>query len=351
MTGDLERTSQDLEQKRAGAQEARALVGEGVAAVDELRDTSEELEASGRRLRRLLDEQTERVQRAELSLTREQAQLESIQLRLADVYEVTPEEAVERLGDEEIKRRTLARDVNRLKREIRSLGHVNLSAIDEVERLSARESFLKEQREDLEAAREDLLEIIAEIDTAAEQEFMDTFERLSEEFNDIFGRLFGGGTTQLYLSDPGNPLESGVEVVAQPPGKRQKNLLSLSGGETAMTALALLFAMLKVRPSPFCILDEIDAALDSSNTDRFVELLRDFADRSQIVIITHNPRTMEAAHVLHGVTMQEPGVSERISVELREAQRQAQERARADREPSAADVPGDEPVPEEVPGS
>ncbi len=351
LTADLEQTSQDLEHKRAQAQQARTRVSEGVRAVDELRDKSEELEASSRRLRRLLDEQNEWLQRAELSLTREQAQLENIELRLADVYEVTPEQAVELAGDEETKRRTLARDVNRLKREIRSLGHVNLSAIDEVERLSARESFLKEQREDLEAAREDLLQIIAEIDTAAEQQFMATFERLAEEFNDIFVRLFGGGSTQLYLSDPDNPLESGVEVVAQPPGNRQKHLLSLSGGQRAMTALALLFAMLRVRPSPFCVLDEIDASLDASNTDRFVELLRDFAERSQIIIITHNPRTMEAAHVLHGVTMDEPGVSRRISVELREAQRQAEERARVEREQHTTDAPDAQPVHEEVAGS
>lgn len=346
LSDELERMSGELAQQRGQAEQQSELVNERVSAARELRDKSDELETSRRKLRRVLEEQHERLQHTEISLTREQAQLEHIVQRLADVYEIKPEQAVADLGDEEIERRQLAREVNRLKREIRQLGHVNLSAIDECERLSARESFLKEQRDDLEAAREDLVEIIEEIDTAAEQEFMTSFEQIAEAFSSTFSQLFGGGSTQLFLSDPGNPLESGVEVVAQPPGKRQKNLLSLSGGERAMTALALLFAMLKVKPSPFCVLDEIDAALDASNTDRFVDLLKDFAERSQFIIITHNPRTMEEADLLHGVTMQEPGVSERISVELREAQRQAEERTREERAQAAQEPPEGEPVAE-----
>ena len=207
---------------------------------------------------------------------------------------------------------------------------MNLSAVDECERLTAREQFLSAQREDLEQARTDLLEIIGEIDTAAQIEFMQTFELVSEQFEVVFSQLFGGGKTKLYLSDPDNPLESGVEVVAQPPGKRQKHLSLLSGGERALTALALLFAMLKIKPSPFCVLDEIDAALDETNTDRFVDLLREFAERSQFIIITHNPRTMEAVDLLHGITMADGGVSQRISVELADAQEEGRRQQQAE---------------------
>ncbi|MCD6359604.1 MAG: AAA family ATPase, partial [Armatimonadetes bacterium] len=150
---------------------------------------------------------------------------------------------------------------------------------------------------------------------------------------------------------PDNPLESGVEVMAQPPGKRQKHLTLLSGGERALTALALLFAMLKVKPSPFCVLDEIDAALDEANTDRFVELLKEFARRSQFIVITHNPRTMEAMDLLHGITMQEAGVSQRISVELADAQeegRRQQEEERRRREAEEAQSGNESRDPEAV---
>ncbi|MEA3403979.1 MAG: chromosome segregation protein SMC [Armatimonadota bacterium] len=343
LEGELEHTRERLAEERKTAEELREQVTERAGTADTLRSRGEELEASARKLRRLLESQQEQVQRAEVSFTREQAQLESIEERLADVYEVTPEQALEQLGDEEPSRHNMAREVNALKREIRKLGHVNLSAIDECERLTAREEFLRKQREDLEGGREDLLQIIEEIDTAAEQEFMKTFRQVAEAFEDTFTTLFAGGTTELYLTDDENPLESGVEVFGQPPGKRQKHLSLLSGGERAMTALALLFAMLRVKPSPFCVLDEIDAALDATNTDRFVRLLKEFAERSQFIIITHNPRTMEAVDLLHGITMQEAGVSQRISVELRDAQeegRRQQERARRQRAGAREDTAG-----------
>ncbi|MFP4249639.1 MAG: chromosome segregation protein SMC, partial [Armatimonadota bacterium] len=327
----LAETSESLSEQREHANELREVVSTRAEAVGNLREKAQALEASGRKLRRVLENQQEKVQRAEVALTREQAQLESIRERLSDVYEVSPEEALRRLGEDEPSRQKLARDVNSLKREIRSLGHVNLSAIDECERLSAREEFLKRQRDDLEAAREDIRQIIEEIDTAAEAEFLETFEQISDAFEDTFTTLFEGGRTELYLTDGDNPLESGVEVFAQPKGKKPRHLSLLSGGERAMTALALLFAMLKVKPSPFCVLDEIDAALDASNTDRFVGLLKEFGERSQFIVITHNPRTMEAMDLLHGVTMQEAGVSQRISVELQDAQ----DMATRDRERSA----------------
>jgi len=320
-------TAQTLGTQRQRANELREVVTQRSGIAANLREKAHELEATGRKLRRVLDAQQEKVQQTEVALTREQAQLESIRERLRDVYDVSPAQALERLGDEEPSRHKLARDVNAFKRDIRALGHVNLSAIDECERLSAREGFLKRQRDDLEAARQDILQIIEEIDTAAEAEFLATFEQIAAAFEETFTTLFEGGHTELYLTDSDNPLQSGVEVFAQPKGKRPKHLSLLSGGERAMTALALLFAMLKVKPSPFCVLDEIDAALDALNTDRFVQLLKEFGQRSQFIVITHNPRTMEAMDLLHGVTMQDAGVSQRISVELRDAQEMSKQKS------------------------
>jgi chromosome segregation protein len=152
---------------------------------------------------------------------------------------------------------------------------------------------------------------------------------VSVEFDDLFKRLFGGGETKLVLTQPDNVLETGVDVIVKPPGKKQQHLLLLSGGERAMTALALLLAMLRVRPTPFCVMDEIDAPLDAMNTGRFVKMLEEFVERTQFIIITHNPRTMEAANTLYGVTMQEPGVSKLLSVELAQAQREAEQWQRA----------------------
>ncbi|HUS81297.1 MAG TPA: chromosome segregation protein SMC, partial [Armatimonadota bacterium] len=352
LQAELEALAGQLDISRAAADELREDVGRQSEAVAELRGKSEELDASTRKLRRILDGQQEALGRTEVSLTREQAQIEHIQERLSDVYEVTPQQAIAQLGDQEVSRNSIARQVNQFKREIRALGHVNLSAIDECERLTAREQFLSSQRDDLERARADLLAIIDEIDDAARVEFLATFEQISEAFEEIFVTLFGGGHTQLYLTDTDNPLESGVEVIAQPPGKRQRHLSLLSGGERALTALALLFGMLKVKPSPFCVLDEIDAALDEPNTDRFVGLLREFAQRSQFIVITHNPRTMEAMDLLHGITMQEAGTSQRISVKLADAQeegrrQQAEEAARRQASGGNGDEAGaDEPVAE-----
>ncbi len=334
LESELSEARETLNEQRERAEGLRKVVSKRAEAVGDLREKAQALEASGRKLRRLLESQQEKVQRTEVALTREQAQIESVRERLSDVYEVTPEEALEALGEDVPSRQKLARDVNSLKKKIRKLGHVNLSAIDECERLTAREEFLKRQREDLEEARADILQIIEEIDTAAEEEFMETFEQISEAFEDTFTTLFEGGNTELSLTDGDNPLESGVEVFAQPKGKRPKHLSLLSGGERAMTALALLFAMLRVKPSPFCVLDEIDAALDATNTDRFVGLLKEFGERSQFIVITHNPRTMEAMDVLHGVTMQEAGVSQRISVELRDAQDMGRRQQRQERRES-----------------
>jgi len=307
----------DLDALALAAEQARTQVSHGAGEVSKLREKSAELDAMRGRINQVVQEQTDRIHRSELALAREEAQLEGIVERLKDTYGLTPEEAFE-ARDEEVSERVILQQANRLREQIRKLGPVNISAIDECDRLRAREEFLVGQLEDLQTAKDDLLQVIREIDDAATAEFVTAFERLREEFRVMFQRLFGGGETELRLTNPETPLESGVDVVVQVPGKRAQNLLLLSGGERALTALALMFAMLRVKPTPFCVMDEIDAALDEANVGRFVEVLTEFARQSQFIIVTHNPHTIKAADVLFGVTMQDAGVSKLIKLELRE---------------------------------
>ena len=289
-----------------------------------LRDQVFEAEAKRRELSQAQEQQTERLHTADLALARAEANLQAVTERLQDIYQMEIAQALE-VKLEGMSENQARREAGQLRSEMRNLGSVNLGSIEECDRLRARETFLENQQNDLLAAQADLREVIAELDEAAQAAFMETFERVAVEFDDIFKRLFSGGETELALTHPDDPLNSGVEVIVTPPGKKQQNLLLLSGGERAMTALALLFALLRVKPSPFCVMDEIDAALDAANTDRFADMLREFAERSQFIIITHNPRTMEKVNVLHGITMQEPGCSKLISVELEQAQKQAEQ--------------------------
>jgi chromosome segregation protein len=210
-----------------------------------------------------------------------------------------------------------------LQSRIEALGEVNLGAVEEYERVKERVEFLTTQRADLEAAREDLEQAIIRIDQEATGRFLTAFEALQREFKEFFVRLFGGGHADLTLSSGDNVLECGVDVTVTAPGKKTRDLLQLSGGERALTAAAILFALLTVKPSPFVILDEVDAPLDDSNVGRYCEVLREFAQQSQFIIITHNKGTMEAADLLYGVTMQEPGTSKLIGLRLRDAVEEA----------------------------
>ena len=207
-------------------------------------------------------------------------------------------------------------ELGRQRRQIRALGAVNPDAVEQHAAAQERYDFLTSQRSDLESAREQLEAAIRDIDAASKDTFLAAFREIAEAFDEMFVRLFGGGTTELRLTDPDDVLETGIDVIVQPPGKKQQNLLLLSGGERALTAAAMLFALLKVRPSPFCVLDEVDAPLDENNVGRFCETLRDFSARTQFIVVTHNRRTMEDADTLYGVTMEERGVSKVLSCAL-----------------------------------
>jgi chromosome segregation protein len=258
---------------------------------------------------------TTRLHRLEVKEAGLVSDIEHLRNRLKEDYEAEPEDAP-RLSEAVVSRMNTAIEVNRLKREMLSLGTVNLGAIDEFQRVSERTEFLRTQKADLEEAEGTLLKVIAEIDETTKEAFAATFEKVAKAFDVMFRRLFNGGRTQLTLTDPDNILETGIDVVVQPPGKKLQHLQLLSGGEKALTAVALLFALLEVKPSPFCLLDEVDAALDEANVGRFADVLKDFAQRSQFIIITHNKNTMAAADTLYGVTMEEPGVSKIFGVRM-----------------------------------
>jgi chromosome segregation protein len=203
-----------------------------------------------------------------------------------------------------------------LKQRLSRLGEVNVTAIDELRELEERGGFLRSQRDDLERSLSDLERTIQKLNRASRTRFAETFARANETFQKVFPRLFRGGEGRLVLTDEHNLLETGVEIIVRPPGKRLDTVALLSGGEKALVAVSLIFSLFLINPTPFCILDEVDAPLDDANIGRFSQMVREMSEHSQFILITHNKRTMEAASALYGITMQEPGVSKVISVNL-----------------------------------
>ncbi len=210
------------------------------------------------------------------------------------------------------------RRIAELNREIKGLGPINIGAIEEFDRVNTRYTYLSDQRNDVEKAKEELLGIIEEITKQMTEIFATQFEILKQSFQETFLELFGGGRATLELEDENDILRCGIEIKAQPPGKQLKTLSLLSGGEKAFVAIALYFAILKVHPTPFCVMDEIEAALDESNVVRYARYMRRIAGKTQFIVITHRRGTMEEADVLYGITMQERGVSTVLTANLNE---------------------------------
>ena len=206
--------------------------------------------------------------------------------------------------------------VAELTERVESMGPVNVDAIQEFDELEQRYIFLEKQNADLVNSKAELLEVISRINRTTKELFAETFEKIRVNFQEMFTELFGGGRANLMLVDDSDPLESGIEIIAKPPGKQLQSVSLLSGGERTMTAVSLLFAIYMVKPSPFCVLDEMDAPLDESNISRFVKILDRFVGQSQFVVITHNKRTISRADLLYGVTMEEHGVSKLVSVKF-----------------------------------
>jgi chromosome segregation protein len=217
------------------------------------------------------------------------------------------------------------REVRDLRTSLRSLGSINELALESYEEEKERFEFMSTQQEDLEKAEQSLLDTIDEINTTASRRFDETFQQIRENFAHLFSTLFGkDDTADLILADPDDPLESPIDIIAKPKGKRPSAISQLSGGEKTLTSTALLFAIYLVKPSPFCILDEVDAPLDEANVERFMQLIREFADKTQFIMVTHNRRTMELADRLYGITMQEEGVSKLVGVKFDEVEDMAE---------------------------
>ena len=231
-------------------------------------------------------------------------------------YELTHHEALPMKNEEFKDRQELKRDITKIKEEIKKLGNVNINAIEDYKEVSERYEFMNKQRNDLVEAENMLLNIISELDDGMKKQFTEMFGKIQVEFDKAFKELFGGGKGTLELIDPENILETGVRIISQPPGKKLQNMMQLSGGEKALTAIALLFAIQNLKPSPFCLLDEIEAALDDSNVGRFANYLHKLTKNTQFIVITHRRGTMAAADRLYGITMQEKGVSALVSVNL-----------------------------------
>ena len=245
----------------------------------------------------------------------EQTESESRRLHneIWDSYGLTFQSAMD-FRNPEYTGTSLRREEKHIKSEIANLGNVNVGAIDAYQALRQRHDFLTSQRDDILKAEEQLQELIKELTEQMEQQFTVQFKLIARNFDDVFREMFGGGKASLVMSDPDNVLESGIEITAQPPGKNLQSMSLLSGGERALTAIALLFGILRMKPSPFCILDEIEAALDDANVLRFAEYLKTYAGGTQFIVITHRKGTMECADTLYGVTMQEMGISKMVSV-------------------------------------
>ncbi|NRS15898.1 chromosome segregation protein SMC [Brevibacillus sp. HB1.4B] len=278
----------------------------------------EQVEQQVKEIRREVKSLEEKLHQEEVKVNRNEVELDHLLNKLSEEYEMSYDLAKQKYPARgEIQEETQV--VNRLKKQIGALGTVNLGAIEEYERLSERQQFLSSQEADLNEAKDMLYQVIQEMNAEMSRRFKETFDAISEQFRDVFVQLFGGGRADLVLSNPDNLLETGIDIVAQPPGKKLQNLALLSGGERALTAMALLFAILRVKPVPFCVLDEVEAALDEANVNRFAEYMHHFSNQTQFICVTHRKGTMESADVLYGITMQEGGVSKLVSVKLEDS--------------------------------
>ena len=257
----------------------------------------------------------EQIVKLDVKKTKVEQDLGQVTESLWEEYELTPNNTEEYPKPNNVA--TAQKQVNSLRNKIKDLGSINIDSIEEYKKTKERYDFMSEQRLDLENTASKLRGIINEMTETMQQQFKEKFAIISKNFNEVFVELFGGGKAELILEDENNILECGIDIRVQPTGKKLQNMMLLSGGEKAFTAIALLFAILKMSPAPFCILDEIEAALDDVNVYRFAEYLKKFCKETQFLVITHRKGTMEAADTVYGVTMEENGISKLLSIKLK----------------------------------
>ena len=318
------------------------------AKVSELYVAKEDKQQSSGRLHKAMEELLARQKEAEQLIRQKRTEKEEVEHKINEIkielsqLEVKNQDLVERVqeelqidlaqayreyNEEEVDWEKVREEMVDLRNRIERLGNVNLDAIDSQEELERRNEFLSSQVEDLNSSRSQLLQLINRLNHKSRERFQETFEEIREHFQQIFRKLFGGGKADILLEDAEDILEAGIEIMARPPGKETRSISLLSGGEKSMTAIALLFAVFKAKPSPFCFLDEVDAALDEANNERFNLLIKEFQKDSQFIIVTHAKRTMSMADLLYGITMQTRGVSKKISVRFDQYEPEAEPQA------------------------
>lgn len=282
---------------------------------DKISSTIDNIEATNKLNNTSLYTKEKELKTLEINISKMDVLLDNYLRILSEDYEMTYEKAKSNyiLEMDTKEARSL---VNSYKNRIKQIGMVNVQAIEDYKRVSERYNFLNSQKDDLLNAKDTLLEIINEMDTVMKEEFLTTFNKIDKEFQEVFKQLFKGGSASLKLTNPDDLLETGVDIIASPPGKKLTSINLLSGGEKTLTAICLIFAILNVKPIPFCLFDEVEAALDEANVDNFGKYLNNYKDKTQFLIITHKKRTMEYANTLYGITMQESGVSKLVSVKL-----------------------------------
>ena len=299
-----------LQEKQDAESYIAAVTAERAAILERINTVSAELNEAGSKINSCMDQKYQ----LEMKYGKNETQLEAQKEKLWDEFEISYAQALDYKKSDFVMS-TSMKESRDIKNRIRALGVVNLGSIEEYEKVSGRYEHYTSEREDIVTAMNQLREIINTNDSIIKQRFKESFDQIVENFEIIFKELFGGGHAELRMEDENNPLESGIDIIAQPPGKKLQNINLMSGGEKTMTAIALMFAVLKTKPTPFCILDEVEAALDDANIDRFAKALRKFHN-IQFTLVTHQKATMEHADVLYGVTMPEHGISRVLSLRL-----------------------------------
>lgn len=315
LRGEEETLRRTIREQALDLQAKEAVLADFRAAKAELTAHWQELEKEAKKAQQSVHSLNQELHQVELKQARLEAEIEAGLSRLWDEFQLSYEQAL--LEKKELpSRRAAAARINELKANINALGVVNHAAVEEYARVKERYGFLLQQSTDLEQAKTSLYRVISEMNQIMTERFAAAYEAIKVNFSEVFAALFGGGRAELVLTDEKDLLETGIDIVAQPPAKKAQHLSLLSGGERALTAIALLFAILKVKPSPFCVLDEIEASLDEANVRRFADFVREFSQNTQFIVVTHRKGTMEVADVLYGVTMDDTGVSKVVSMKF-----------------------------------